>query len=143
MKYLGEQQMETKSLDLTYLLPTIAYYRGEDPPWVYVKIQDASRKTIDAWVDYSIQVREEWDEQNTLLLMLDWRESRTVVSPYSVNRSQEILKVRPDLKQRVAILLGRDVLSRILESTVALMRISGTSVFTDEEKAMQWLFEES
>lgn len=118
---------------------------SDDPMITLIALRDAHRATIDAWVDFGIELREEWPEGQMLLILVDLADSDFSFTRYATKRAQDMMTVRPDIDERVAVIVPSTALGRLIEVSMQLanrMARVGINVFKTREEAVAWLQQE-
>src|SRR5574341_441486 len=72
---------------------------------VVYKFKDISRATLDAWLEKTRAIFNEWDNTYPFLCLMDFSDVNLLtVTPYLNKKSHEASAMRPDLSGRTAVL---------------------------------------
>ncbi len=107
-------------------------------------VKDVRRDTIDSWLQAFQQHEEEALAANRHLRRLMDIRGAGLPTPYTITKAIEVISNDPEgLRESYAILVGDSMTSQILSSSLRHLRkwISNTSLFTDEQTALDWLDE--
>jgi len=107
------------------------------------RFEDTAPLTINAWADDLIHELELWPADKPWRLLLDIRLNGAIVSAYGLGRARDIARIRPELRGRLAILIGSRLASQII--SIALRgvpnRYRQRDCFVNEAMAVAWLLE--
>ncbi len=99
--------------------------------------------TIDHWFKDLQAEFGEWPLERPWRLLLDIRLGGGLINTYSLRRSREIARMRPELTGRLAVLvaskLSHDIIAMAIRATSNAYR--KRAVFMHEAQAIQWLLE--
>jgi hypothetical protein len=138
--YKTEYQM-TEWVEMT---PFFSYSWAYNHSISLLKLTGADRPTVDAWLDYSMQVRHEWAKDAPLLVLSDCRQSDFINTPYFRQSVPKLMATRPELKTYSAFVLDKSLGARTMEVAVRMMRPNDTlegHVFYNVEDGINWLLE--
>ncbi len=127
---------------MTPLSEQCSWAKLDDDRIILIQLSDTTRNTIDAWVDFAINVREHWEISQRLLILVDMSGGDFAFSPYANSRSREMMSVRPEIKESIAIVVRRSIMGQLMSMAMqASNRLSGTSlqVCHSREDALRWL----
>lgn len=116
---------------------------------VVVKTEgDMSRGGIDTWATLLILTMQEWKSDRPLALLHDLRHPAQGLTPYSRQRTIDVLRACPKgLRIYSAVLLPETFIKRIIEmflrTPVFKRSRQRIRVFSCEEKALAWLREKT
>ncbi len=125
------------------VLPGLSYRWLEQPAIIQLKLLDANRDTVDAWIQLSMDVRRTWDEQQPMLILLDITDGKFFPSPYVQAELNKLMKFRPEIRSFSAVVLAKNFTSHLIETMLRLAQRQSNQqpnrVFTSMEEALAWL----
>ncbi len=105
-----------------------------------IVLTNNDRKSIDAWINFGIELRQSWDVNKKMLILVDM--SQTTFSRYARERARDMIAVRPEVVESVAVVMPDTVFGRLIEAGMnaasSLIRAS-VRVFHNREDAYHWL----
>ncbi len=108
------------------------------------RFHDVRHETVDAWSDDLTGELTRWSADKRLRLIYDIRQGG--VSTYALNRARKHSNLRPDVAGRTAILvnIGSPLITQLVGVTIRGLsnRYRQRSVFSDEQRAVDWLLEQ-
>lgn len=130
-------------MELTALTPHCHWATlASEPRITLITLENAHRKTIDAWVNFGIALRKDWDADEMMLILVDLSEGQFSFTRYATSRAQDMMGVRPEIDERVAVVAPSTALGRLIEMSMKLAnRVSHQSinVFRTRDAAADWL----
>lgn len=136
--------INNQELEWVQLTPHYRYTWIYDHRILVSQLTDVDRGSVDAFIKYSMQVREAWNGEEPMCVLVDQRKAG-MMTPYFRQSIPRLLDTRPDLQTYTAFLLDEGVGSRMLEVTVRIMPKKPnirTHVFDNFEDAVDWLLQE-
>ncbi len=134
------QTNNTESYDYGIIRSEIA-----DGRIIVVRTQgDMSRNAINTWASLLILTMQDWKSEQPLALLHDFRHPRQGLTPYTRERTLDVLQQRPsDLTVYSAVLLPNTFMKRIIDMflrTPAFHKKGHTvRIFHCENQAIDWL----
>lgn len=110
---------------------------------VCYRIRSVDRETVDAWAVDLHKTLTNW-QGDTWRLLLDIRlEQGRVPSTYALARSRELAQLRPDLRGRLAVVIGSRLAAQIISFSIHAFDndYRQRQVFASEASALSWLLE--
>lgn len=110
---------------------------------ILVELSADDRATIEAWIEFSEGIRQDWNSGKPLLILVDVSLNDFFISPYLLRRAEAMMQVNPDLMTYIAFVMRPSLGMRVLTVTTDIaMRTARTTRFKmmkSREEAYNWL----
>ena len=137
--------INNQEFDWVEISPNYRYVWIYDHRILFSQLTDVDRQSVDAFINHSIQMRQEWAYEEPMRVLVDQR-TAGMMTPYFRQSIPGLVETRPDLQTYTAFLLDEGMGSRMLEVNVRLMPKKPniqTHVFENYDDAISWLLQES
>ena len=102
-------------------------------------VRSVARPSVDAWLKHIKQHMMAWPLDRPHLVLQDLSDETTGSTPYVRERTQEIVKWRPELKTHLALILPRTFQGRMIQFFVQAQRDSVARIFFSSTEGLAWL----
>jgi hypothetical protein len=110
---------------------------------ILVEVHHHDRQTIDAWMDLSAGIRQEWPEDKPLLLLVDMTTTNFSFTPYVMKRVEDMMAIRDYLDSYIALVIQPSLTGRLVETTARTAHWGNamTHASFTREDAFAWLMD--
>ncbi len=101
-------------------------------------------EAVDAWAEASLRMLDVWPPDRPYLLLHDVSTPGVALTPYIRQRSRELATAAPHVGGRVAVLLPRGALGRVIRIYLNYLSRNANRTlraFLDRDEALAWLRE--
>lgn len=135
--------------DLTKLSEHCSYATiqlTDDVPITLVEVRNNDRESIDAWMDFSADIRRSWPEDKPLLVLVDMTKADFAFSPYATRRGTEMMKIKHGLIHTyLGWAIKKSFIGQMMGAMLSARNGAGkayTKICYDREEAYTWLLEQ-
>lgn len=141
--------MTTSDINLYPELEQVSqhFYKGTLPlgetDIILVEVNAYDMETIQHWIDFSADVRRDWDENKPMYLMIDTSKQDLPLNRRIQNQLQELSAIRPHLKSYAAWLIPKSIMGSLIKTGLMVFNHSSKTsqalVFYSREEGYEWL----
>lgn len=107
---------------------------------------DATRRTVDAWIDKQLELIKTWDPNRVAFMINSFAAPDCVVTPYARQRLNDILKYTSHIRSLSCSIIARSalampvvLLSNAINSTARRQNKSQNMIFYSHDEGVRWL----
>ena len=141
---MEQQKTNTLSSTKVQVTPAVLKETFQDGKILAFTVSSIRRETIDAWVDSAVKELVNWKDGLPFLTLQDFSSvSNFSFTPYMRQRSDEMVKPRPDIIGRTAVVLQKGFSARLVQVFLLAKKdkFRQRRLFFSREAAMNWLEE--